>query len=204
MNKFSALAAAALMFSSIGAAQALVIDFDSVTTNFWIDSVQDSGFDVDRTDDGLGTLAGGYQESYWKGNGTGRLLSWTNIGNESGFTLEDQAGSSFSLNSFDFASGYVDGRSPVNSVTITGTTVGGTTLSETVAGSGDWATVSFSSLWQNLASVEFTALGGNNRTVWDNIVIDDVFANVSEPGTAALALLGVFGLFASRRQSKKA
>jgi|FLMP01.2.fsa_nt_emb hypothetical protein len=61
-------------------ASAAVIDFDSVTTRFWISDYSELDFEMARANDGMGTLAAGYNETYWRGNGTGRLLTWVQPG----------------------------------------------------------------------------------------------------------------------------
>ena len=123
---------------------------------------------INNTDDGMGTLAGGYNESYWRGNGTGRLETWTNNSSTSGFTLSGAA--SFSVASIQVANGYVANNKPISSITITGTFVGGQTVTHTVnSGFSDWQTVNLPNTFTGLHSVTFRANGSNNRAVWDNI-----------------------------------
>lgn len=190
---------AAALVGGMQSANATVIDFDSVETVFWIDGAVDGDFDVDKTDDGLGTLAAGYNESYWRGNGTGRLLSWTNVGSTSGFTLARTDGVDFALESFDFGNGYVSGNEAVSSITLTGLLASGTTITESFANTvNGWTTIDMSSLWTDLVSVEFVALGADNRAVWDNISVDAA-APVSEPAAISIFLFGLLGLVARKK-----
>ncbi len=193
-KQFAVLAViAAALVGGIQSANATVIDFDSVDTAFYIDGVEDGDFDVEGTYDGLGTLAAGFREDYWRGNATGRLLSWTNGGSTSGFTLERTDGVDFALESFDFGNGYVAGNNAVSSITLTGLLASGTTITESFANTvNGWTTIEMSSLWTDLVSVEFAAFGADNRAVWDNISVDA--APVSEPAVISIFLFGLLGL----------
>jgi hypothetical protein len=196
MKKIGVLLIGFLLVLAVGVASAVTIDFDSFATDFWIDGITEDGYNVSRTDDGLGTLAAGYNEAYWTGNGTGRLLSWTNFGNNtSGFLLKSQNNDLFSLQSFEFSNGYVSGLDPVSQVILTGTFGIGGTISTTFNNTGGWSTVSLSDSWIGLQSVEFRAYGVDNRAVWDNIVVNEnKFDPVPEPATMLLFGLGILGL----------
>lgn len=196
------LLAAALLCS--GAVNASVITFDSVGTQFWIDSHSEDGFTFARNNDGMATLAAGYDENYWRGNGTGRLLSWSNQGGTSGFTMSNDAGDLFSLTGFDFGNGYVSGSSAVASVTLTGTYAGGATITETITNAvNGWTTVALGNSWSGLLSVDFVANGSNNRAVWDNLLVNEV-ADVPAPASLAVLGLGLFALGLVRKKSKAA
>jgi hypothetical protein len=184
--------------TSLQQASATIIDFNDVSLGFsnTTTTTQD-GYTFTKTNRGMATMGAGYNESYWRGNGTGRLLSWTGPGSESGFTLTDQGGSSFSLLSFDYANGYVSGNDEITSLTLTGLFSGGGTISQSILNdTSNWNTVSMSSAWSNLTSVRFIANGNTNRAMWDNIAVNE--AVVPEPSTLAILALGLMGL-ASRR-----
>ena len=176
-------------------AKAAVINFDSVSTAFFIDNVTDNNFVLARTDDGMATLAAGYNESYWRGNGTGRLLTFSNEGSTSGFTMSNISGDPFSLVSFDFANGYVNQDQPFASLTLTGLHAGGGTVSTTINNlSSGWTTATMPAGWTGLDSVKIVANGSVNRAVFDNIVVNGA-ASVPEGGsTLALLSLAAFGI----------
>ncbi len=193
-KQFAVLAViAAALVGGVQNANATVIDFDSVETAFFIDGVVDGDFDVEGTNDGLGTLAAGYREDYWRGNGTGRLLSWSNVGSVSGFVLERTDSVDFALGSFDYGNGYVAGNNSVSSITLTGSFANGSTITESFTNTvNGWTTIEMSSLWTDLVSVEFLAFGSNNRAVWDNISVDA--ASIPEPAILSIFLFGLLGL----------
>jgi hypothetical protein len=181
-----------------GTAYATVLDFNSVSTQFWIDNYSESGFNFSRTfGDGMGTMAD--PVSYWNGNGTGNLLTWTNIGSDSGFTLTSGSNQNFSLASFDYGNGYVAGNDNPTQFIVTGTTGLGGTVSAVIDHSGlGIGTYDFGTGWDNLTSVTFDAVGASNRAIFDNIVVNA--AQVPEPATLALLGLGLFGFAATRRR----
>jgi hypothetical protein len=200
-------------------ASAVPIGFDSSPSEFGIEGLSEYGFEVEKSSpfwEHIGTVAGGEQEHLFLGNGTGRLLSWTNTGGASGFKLNSTTNSPFSLSSFQVGNGYVTGYLPITAVLVTGFFVGGGSITLLLPSSHPmwsfgWNTVTLGSEWTDLASVEFQAQGVENRAVWDNIVVDDVIqaapmnvpnvANVPDGGSTA-ALLGVAmsGVLLARRK----
>lgn len=192
------LAIAFLLGSNM--AGATVLNFNGVSNQFWINNYGESGFSFARSfGDGMGTLA--VPVSYWNGNGTGRLLTWSNIGNDSGFTLTNAANQNFSLASFEYGNGYVAGNANPTQFIVTGTYGTGGTITATIDHSvfGIY-TYNFGAGWNNLSSVAFDAKGSNNRAVFDNINVNSV--QVPEPASIALLGLGLLG-FAAVRRSKQ-
>jgi hypothetical protein len=181
----------------VNVANAGLIGFESVSDAFWIDGVVEDGFAINRTDDGLASLGASYTDSYWNGNGTGRLITWTNNGSTSGIEINTLNGDLFSLNSFEFGNGYVRGNSPVTSVTLTGLLSNGSIITDSFSSFGN---NNLSNAWVNLTSVKFIANGTSNRAYWDNIEVNRV--SVPEPSTLAIFALGMIGL-ASRRFKKQ-
>ena len=201
--KYLKFVISALLLAMSISASATTLDFNAVSESYYMSSYSEAGYNFTPTDD-MGSLSSSVPGTYWTGNGTGRLLTWTNSTSEtSGFTLSNTSGSFFSLNSFDFGNGYVSGLNPVTSLTLTGVFGGGATITEIFSNTTSaWSYISLSSLWQNLESVSFLAHGAGNRAVWDNIVLNEV-STVPVPAAAWLfgsALLGFFGF--SRRKAK--
>ena len=202
MNKLNQFFAAALL-GSVGVAHATVIDFNSAPDQYFIPSYSEAGFVMTLAHaDGLGTLLG--NDGYWTGNGTSHLMSWSNVGEVSGFVLARQDGEKFSLSAFEFGNGYVAGNNNPASFVITGTTGTGDTVTATIDHSSLGAyTHTFGSGWGNLSSVNFAAYGFNNRATYDNIVVGAPTA-VPEPAAIALMLGGVAVVGLARARKSKA
>jgi hypothetical protein len=185
--------------TSLQQASATIIDFNVVDPGFGnTTTTTQDGYTFTKSNDGMATVGAGIKASYWSGNGTGRLLSYTNSGSESGFTLADQGGSSFSLSSFDYANGYVSGLGEITSLNLTGVFSGGGTISQSILNdTSNWNTVFMSSAWSNLTAVSLIANGYKNRAMWDNIAVNEAFneavneAAVPEPSTTVLMGLGM-------------
>lgn len=194
------LIALALGLGLTAAAQATVITFDSAPNQYWINSYSEAGFTMSLGPaEGLGTI----QESvgYWNGNGTGRMLTWSNQSSVSGFSLTSSTNQLFSLNGFDFGNGYVAGNNDFDSITVTGINNLGNSLVAQIAHPGLGILSHQFSNWTNLVSATFVAHGSNNRAIFDNIEVNGVAA-IPEPETYAMLLAGL-GLMAGVARRRK-
>lgn len=199
--KLSKLLACAL-FAVCSSSFATVLDFNS-PEQWWINNYSEDGFTVTRAfGDGMGVLAGG--DGYWNTTGSSHLMTWTNIGSVSGFTLTKNGGGIFNLNSFMYGNGYVSGLWNPTSILVTGISGVNTITSSINIGSTGIYTYNFGSEWTNLTSVSFAANGLGNRSIFDNIVVDGpVQNNVPEPASLALIGLGLAGLGVAGRRKRK-
>jgi hypothetical protein len=182
-------------------AHAEIIDFDSVTTEFSIDDSNQGNFSVVKNGGNLGTLRADFSEDFWRGNGTGRIVTWTNDDSTSGFTLHNSYWDLFSLASFDFGNGYVAGNQPVESVTLTGLLANGDEITQTFTNKiNGWTTVSLSANWVDLQYVDFIANGINNRAIWDNITVNLIASPVPTPSVMLLLGSGLIGFLGMKRK----
>lgn len=188
-------------------AQAQLLDFNSAQTGWWIDTSTSDGFTETMGNNSGGNIAINYASvgDYWNGNGSNNLVSWTNGGLQSGFILTDNNPiNTFSVTSFDFGNGYSSGSSPVTSLQVIGTLLGGTQVSETfVSGwtSNGLSQITLESVFTNLTSLQFIAFGENNRATFDNILVNQPSA-VPVPAAAWLFASGLLGLGALRKKAQ--
>lgn len=198
LHQFALGAAFALVgFSSVNAA---VLTFDSQPEAYFIPSVTEAGYSLTSTHDGFGTN----NHSLWPSNGTTHLMSWTNNGSISGFTIKALDNAAFSINSFLFASGYLGGSAPVTSLVVSGTG-GNAAFSQTFTSGTDYnnfgpgLTQLFLTSGFTATEYTFIANGSGNRAIFDNIVINE---GSSVPEPTALALFGIAfaGLGLARRK----
>lgn len=189
---------------SATAAHAGVIDFnDNSDRVYWVASVVSDGFLATENNNESGKTPLGTNvaiDSSGQSNGTVHLDSWTNSSNDSVWTLTQQNGADFSLNSFDFASGYTNSSDQASMLTLTGTK-SDTSIVTTVfnLSGGSFQTLQVSPDFTNLTSVSFDAFGTNNRAAYDNIVVNA--ADVPEPASLVLLGAGLLGVGAVRRRT---
>lgn len=186
-------------------ALATVITFDSQPDQYFVPTVSEGGFTFSSNYDGFGTN----NDSLWPSNGTTHLMSWTNVGNASGFTMSE-SGSLFDINTFDFVGGYVNGNNPVSSLVIQGLLNGAVVFSDTFLSGVDFQNASsyttLSLEYTGIDAVRFVAFGSDNRAQFDNFVVNEPIQSGAVPEPASLALLGIglAGLGAIRRKQKAA
>lgn len=188
---------------NVGSASADIINFNVTESDFAVEQFESKDFIITSTSDGLGLVGPERDDSFFTGKGS-RLLSWSNSGSQSGFTLETDNSDIFSLESFQSGNGYVSGLNPVTSLTLNGLLFDGTTISEDFSSTGK---INLSSLWSDLVFVEFIAHGLDNRAYWDSIRFErfeapaSVSVSVSEPSTLLIFALSLIflsiGLFKS-------
>ncbi len=183
-------------------ANAAVIDFNSQPEAYFVTPVHDSGYTFSSIADGFGTN----NNNLWPSNGSVHLMSWTNGGSTSGFTMTANDNAAFSLNSFQFGSGYIGSSNPVTSLVVSGTGGNGP-FSQTFTSGTDYnnfgSGLTLLSMFAGYTATQytFTAFGGNNRAQFDNVEVNNV-SPVPEPETYAMLLagFGLMGAFARRRK----
>jgi hypothetical protein len=194
MNAFKSLiATVALAAAAVAttAAQASVINFNGlangniVYNNSTAVSTGGMSFKGSSATYFVTSTYNGGDNSNFSYNGSDFLLSY------SAFTLASAAAAPFSVNSFDLASWY--DSTPISTVTLTGTFVGGGSISKvlTLTGSnlskqtGNDFTMFNLTGFNNLSSLTFN--GNNAYLALDNLVVNAAAATtVPEPSSIAL------------------
>ena len=199
---------AALSVSALLSAQnasATTLDFNSHGEGFFLGSVSEPGYTLNPLNS-IGTT----NNSLWPSNGTQHLLTWTNSANgSSGFKIQANDNSAFSISSFAFGSGYIGSYLPANSLTVSGTGGNGPFSQSFVSGVdyfdfGPGLTTLTLASGFNATEYTFTAFGDQNRSSFDDIVVGAAVNNTPEPGSLALLALGLVGLAVSRRKARAA
>ncbi len=205
--KLNQLVSAALLALGAAAANAAVIDFNDNPDNvFWVKSVTSDGFVATEQNSDFGSppMGTAIVFSTTQSNGTVHLNSWTNVSSDSVWTLTSQSGSAFSLQAFDFGSGYAKAVDAVSKLTLTGTLASGGTVSQVFdLSSQSFQTLLVNASFSGLSSVTFDAYGPNNRAAYDNIVVNSV-STVPEPANLALFGLGLAAVAAVARRKQRA
>ncbi|MEP4889935.1 MAG: PEP-CTERM sorting domain-containing protein [Aliiglaciecola sp.] len=191
-----------------GTASAAIINFNGgAESDFTIDELVTKNFIVTGISDGLGYLAPDrigtdVSNPIFRGKNYS-LLTWTNSGFESGFTLATDNGDLFSLESFQSGNGYLDDSFAVSSLTLNGLLSDGSSISESFSSLGK---INLSTMWDNLVSVEFIAYGENNRAYWDSIRYERFAApvvSVPEPSTLLIFTLSLLAITSRKFAAKR-
>ena len=177
---------------------ATTIDFnENPDDSYWYTPILSDGFTfTDITLEGsLGTADNLDNSSV--NNGTVHLMDWTNNSSLTSVRMEATDGSTFSLFSFDFTSGYLNGSRQATQLSVTGYSDQGIAIANEVFSSNSYSYLNFTTLnvstdFENLAYVVFDATGLNNRVGYDNIVVNE--QPIPEPATFLLFGLGILGI----------
>jgi hypothetical protein len=179
-------------------ANATIITFDAQPEQYFVSPIVEGDYVFTSNFDGFGTN----NNSLWPSNGTTHLMSWTNNGSSSGFSLTFSMGL-FNIQSFDFVGGYADGRDPVTSLIVTGWLGGSLINSFTFNADSDFLNASsfttLNTIFTGIDAFKVEAIGAHNRAQYDNFVVSAA-TSVPEPASIALIGLGLVGLSLSRRK----
>jgi hypothetical protein len=204
---WSVAAGAFVAVSSMAASSiAAVVTFNSSPDNsYFVNPINSEGFTfTDLTgEESLGTDNNLDDSSV--DNGTIHLMDWSNSVPLSTMRMEATGGWLFGLSSFDFTSGYLDGSSIADQLSVTGYDTGDNVVAFAIFTNSDYSNLSFTNLnlsssFHGLKYVIFEASGTYNRVGYDN------FAIVPEPTSLAVFGIGmcIAGVNAARlRRSKK-
>ncbi len=196
MKRFLCTVAAVLLSATANAA---VITFDGMPDSYFVPAVSDQGYTFTSDYDGLGVNNNGL----WPSNGTSHLMSWSNRGDVSGFTLTSDSAELFNVSSFEFVGGYVSGSRPVESLIVSGWLGGALVASETFYAGVDFVNATLYSLLEvamtGIDALTVEAFGTNNRAQYENFIIEP-FTAVSEPAVLGLVGIGILAAALFRRR----
>lgn len=200
-NQLCSTIVVSALLCGAGVSQAATIDFEDIAVGLGINivggDVNSGGYSFNTSEDESHRINGHVD---YADSGSTYLLFHSVVGNNT-VTMSPIGGGTFRLNSVQLAEGYTlaSGNFAVNatSVSIVGNIFGGGTVSTTIpldgindgpGGLADFQLASFNASWDNLTSVVFDGLGGEDGRMG----IDNIVVNVPEPSSFAMFGLGVF------------
>lgn len=182
-------------------ANSTIITFDNQSAQFGYSGtkVEEGDYLFSNDIDGFGAN----NKNHWPSNGTMHLMSWVNGGNTSGFSVTNTVSNVFDVQSFDFAGGYIDGRSPVSSLEVFGWLGNNLINSYTFNANLDFLNSStystLNTVFMGIDRLQVVASGANNRAQFDDFVFGPL-TEVPEPTSIFLFGFGLIGVLSSLKR----